>query len=88
MLSRTYKVHGYFITLEVIMIRKRKLKSGYAFQVRLNKKGMAEISKTFTSRKDAERYEREQQIAIDQCALQHKPMNQEPRLLEAFSIYY
>ena len=57
------------------MIRKRKLKKGYGFQVRLNKKGMAEISKTFTSRKDAQRYEREQLILIDQCSLQHKPVD-------------
>ena len=57
------------------MIRKRKRGSGYAFQGRVNKKGMAEITQTFTTRKDAERWEREQQVAIEQCALQHKPMN-------------
>ena len=57
------------------MIRKRKRGSGYAFQGRVNKKGMAEITRTFTTRKDAERWEREQQVAIEQCALQHKPMN-------------
>ena len=57
------------------MIRKRKRGSGYAFQGRVNKKGMVEITRTFTTRKDAERWEREQQIAIEQCALQHKPMN-------------
>ena len=61
------------------MIRKRKRGRGYAFQGRVNKKGMAEITQTFTTRKDAERWEREQQVAIEQCALQHKPMNQEPR---------
>ena len=57
------------------MIRKRKRGSGYAFQGRVNKKGMVEITRTFTTRKDAERWEREQQVAIEQCALQHKPMN-------------
>ena len=51
------------------MIRKRKRGSGYAFQGRVNKKGMPEITKTFTSRRDAERWEKEQQIAIDRCAL-------------------
>ena len=36
------------------MIRKRKAKDGsYKFQVRLSRKGMNEITKTFTSRKDA-----------------------------------
>ena len=57
------------------MIRKRKRGSGYTFQGRVNKKGMVEITRTFTTRKDAERWEREQQVAIEQCALQHKPMN-------------
>ena len=69
------------------MIRKRKRGSGYAFQGRVNKKGMVEITRTFTTRKDAERWEREQQVAIEQCALQHKPMNQEPRFKNKIEEY-
>ena len=58
------------------MIRKRKAKDGsYRFQVRLSRKGMSEISKTFITRRDAEQWEREQIIALDQTALRHKPLD-------------
>ena len=58
------------------MIRKRKAKDGsYKFQVRLSRKGMNEITKTFTSRKDADKWEREQIIALERTALRHKPLD-------------
>jgi len=57
-------------------IRKRKNKSGsIRFQVRLCRKGMSEIAKTFVTRADAERWKREQEVSIDRCSLQHKPLD-------------
>lgn len=47
------------------MIEKRTVKSGVRYEVRIRGSDRRERSRTFRTRKDAERYEREQRAALD-----------------------